>query len=191
MSGEPRIERRAAHAPEWRPDWDTYFLKLAMLASERATCPRMHCGCVLVKDNHVLSTGYNGSLPGTPHCYDVGCLVVDNHCVRTNHAEINAICQAARHGQALAGATAYVTNLPCTACAKALIAVDIVRVVIFSDYHDSLAEHFFQESGVALDRLKMPSAEIHYDLSSFSSARPFDDGHEYGNCGCDCHGNEL
>ena len=108
MSGEPRIERRAAHAPAWRPDWDTYFLKLAMLASERATCPRMHCGCVLVKDNHVLSTGYNGSLPGTPHCYDVGCLVVDNHCVRTNHAEINAICQAARHGQALAGATAYV-----------------------------------------------------------------------------------
>ena len=181
MSGEPHIEHRAAQAPAWRPDWDTYFLKLAMLASERATCPRMHCGCVLVKDNHVLSTGYNGSLPGTPHCYDVGCLVVDNHCVRTNHAEMNAICQAARHGMALAGATAYVTNLPCTACAKALIAVGIIRVVIFSDYHDSLAEHFFQESGVKLVRLPMPRGEIHYDLDSFSSARPFEaDEHNPG-----------
>ena len=174
MSGEPHLEHRAAQAPAWRPDWDTYFLKLAMLASERATCPRMHCGCVLVKDNHVLSTGYNGSLPGTPHCYDAGCLVVDNHCVRTNHAEMNAICQATRHGMALAGATAYVTNLPCTACAKALIAVGIIRVVIFSDYHDSLAEHFFQESGVKLVRLPMPRGEIHYDLDSFSSARPFE-----------------
>ncbi|MBP5301032.1 MAG: cytidine/deoxycytidylate deaminase family protein [Victivallales bacterium] len=190
MGGEPHVEKRAVGAPAWRPNWDDYFLKLAMLASERATCPRMHCGCVLVKDNHVLSTGYNGSLPGTPHCYDAGCLVVDNHCVRTNHAEINAICQAARHGQALAGATAYVTNLPCTACAKALIAVGFVRVVIFSDYHDSLAEQFFRESGVVLDRLKMPSAEIHYDLAAFSSARPFAEDHGCADEGCSCQGHE-
>ena len=82
-------------ATNWkRPSWDEYFLKLAMLASERATCPRMHCGCVLVKDKYVLATGYNGSLPGTPHCYEDGCMVVNDHCVRTNHAEINAICQA-------------------------------------------------------------------------------------------------
>ena len=81
-----------------RPSWDEYFMKLAMLASERATCPRMHCGCVLVRDRFVLATGYNGSIPGSPHCYDVGCLIVNEHCVRTNHAEINAICQASRHG---------------------------------------------------------------------------------------------
>ncbi len=157
----------------YRPDWDIYFLKLAMLASERATCPRMHCGCVLVHDRHVLSTGYNGSLPGTPHCLTDGCLVVDGHCVRTNHAEINAICQAARHGLPLVGATAYVTNLPCTNCAKALIAAGIVKVVIFSDYHDSLAEHFFAESGVELVRTAMPDTIIHYDLDSFPSARRF------------------
>jgi dCMP deaminase len=158
-----------------RPGWDEYFLKLAMLASERATCPRMHCGCVIVKDRYVLSTGYNGSLPGAPHCEDEGCLVVDNHCVRTNHAEINAISQAARHGVSVNGATAYVTNMPCTTCAKALIAAGIVRVVVFSEYHDTLAESFFGESGVTLERRPMPDRQICYDLGSYSSARPCSD----------------
>ncbi len=157
-----------------RPSWDEYFLKLAMLASERATCPRMHCGCVLVKDRYVLSTGYNGSLPGSPHCEDEGCLVVDNHCVRTNHAEMNAICQAARHGVTLDGAAAYVTNMPCTTCAKALIAAGIRRVVVFSDFHDTLAERFFSESGVILERKPMPCREISYDLSAYPSAKGFD-----------------
>jgi dCMP deaminase len=158
-----------------RPSWDRYFLKLAMLASERATCPRMHCGCVIVKDRYVLSTGYNGSLPGLPHCDDIGCLVVDGHCVRTNHAEMNAIAQAARHGVGLEGSTAYVTNMPCTTCAKALLAAGIVRVVVFSDYRGSLAETFLGESGVPLDRLPMPEKEITYDLEGYSSAREFDD----------------
>ena len=104
-----------------RPNWDEYFLKLAMLASERATCPRMHCGAVLVKNKNVIATGYNGSIPGDEHCEDVGCLLVDNHCVRTVHAEMNAIVQAARRGHTVDGATAYVTNMPCTTCAKSLI----------------------------------------------------------------------
>lgn len=155
-----------------RPSWDEYFLKLAMLASERATCPRMHCGCVLVKDRFVLATGYNGSLPGTAHCYTDGCMVVNDHCVRTNHAEINAICQAARHGVSIAGADAYVTNMPCSACAKALVAAGICRVVVFSDYHETLAERFFKESGVLLERLPMPDRTISYNLESYSSARP-------------------
>ena len=98
MSDDHGKSVRAA-PPAWRrPSWDEYFLKLAMLASERATCPRMHCGCVLARDRFVLATGYNGSLPGTPHCDTDGCIVVNDHCVRTNHAEINAICQAAHHG---------------------------------------------------------------------------------------------
>lgn len=154
-----------------RPSWDEYFLKLAMLASERATCPRMHCGCLLVKGRYVLSTGYNGSLPGTPHCDEEGCLVVNDHCVRTNHAEINAICQAGRHGVRLDEATAYVTNMPCTACAKALIAAGITRVVIFSGYHDTLAESFFEESGVELRRIPMPECKINYNLADYSSAK--------------------
>ncbi len=156
-----------------RPSWDQYFLKLAMLASERATCPRMHCGCVIVRNKNVLATGYNGSLPGLPHCDDVGCLVVDNHCIRTNHAEMNAITQAARNGVPIEGATAYVTNMPCTTCAKALIGAGIRRVVVFSDYHSTHAEAFFKEADVRLDRQDMPDKTINYDLESFTSARKF------------------
>ncbi len=154
-----------------RPLWDEYFLKLAMLASERSTCPRMHVGCVLVKDKFVLATGYNGSLPGLPHCEDVGCLIVDNHCVRTNHAEINALTQAATHGVNLKGSTAYITNMSCTTCAKALIATGIRRVVVFSEYHDTLATKFYIDSGVEIVKLKVPEKEIHYDLMRYTSAR--------------------
>ena len=153
-----------------RPSWDEYFLKLAMLASERATCPRMHCGCVLVKDRFVLATGYNGSLPGQPHCDDVGCLIVDNHCVRTNHAEINALVQATTHGVNIKGATAYVTNMPCTTCAKALIAAGINRVVVFSDYHETLATNFFGDAEVEISKVRMPDKEIKYELNSFQSS---------------------
>lgn len=154
-----------------RPLWDEYFLKLAMLASERSTCPRMHCGCVIVKDKFVLATGYNGSLPGLPHCEDEGCLIVDNHCVRTNHAEINALTQAFTHGVNIKGSTAYITNMSCTTCAKALIAAGIKRVVVFSDYHDTLATKFYLDSDVEIVKLKMPEREIHYDLKEYSSAR--------------------
>ena len=154
-----------------RPTWNEYFLKLAMLASERSTCPRMHCGCVFVKDRFVLATGYNGSLPGHPHCEDVGCLVVDNHCVRTNHAEINALTQAANHGVNIKGATAYITNMSCTTCAKALIAAGINRVIVFSDFHDTLATQFYTESGVEILKLDMPSRTINYDIEKYSSAK--------------------
>ncbi len=157
-----------------RPTWDNYFLKLAMLVSERATCPRMHCGCVLVKDKRILATGYNGSLPGQPHCEDEGCLIVNNHCVRTIHAEMNALMQCSVHGISTLGASAYVTNLPCTNCAKSLIAAGIKEIVIFSDYHDSMAESLFEQSGVILRRIKQPDASIFYDLSSFSSAKKID-----------------
>ncbi len=154
-----------------RPAWDQYFLKLAMLASERATCPRMHCGCVLVRAKNVIATGYNGSIPGDDHCEDVGCMVVDNHCVRTVHAEMNALIQAARRGHAVDGATCYVTNMPCTTCAKALITAGIRRVVVFSDYHDTLAVEFFRKAGVRIDRIRMPDRNIRYDLESYASAR--------------------
>ena len=154
-----------------RPEWDEYFLKLAMLASERATCPRMHCGCVLVKSKNVITTGYNGSIPGDDHCDEVGCLMIDNHCVRTVHAEMNALIQAARRGHAVEGATAYITNMPCTTCSKALITAGIKRVVVFSDYHDTLALQFFTKADVKIDRIAIPSKEIQYDLKNYSSAR--------------------
>ena len=154
-----------------RPNWDEYFLKLAMLASERATCPRMHCGCVLVRKKNVVATGYNGSIPGDDHCEDAGCIVVDNHCMRTNHAEMNALTQAAKLGNSVDGASAYVTNMPCTTCAKALIAAGIKRVVVFSAYHDTLATQFFAKAGVRIDKIAMPNNEIIYDIKSYSSAK--------------------
>jgi len=154
-----------------RPDWDEYFLKLAMLASERATCPRMHCGCVLVLDKEVVATGYNGSIPGDEHCEDVGCLVVENHCVRTVHAEMNALNQAAKRGHHVDGATAYITNMSCTTCAKSLITAGIKRVVVFSDFHDTLAIEFFGKAGVKIDKHAMPSTDIVYNLKDYSSAR--------------------
>jgi len=154
-----------------RPDWDEYFLKLAMLASERATCPRMHCGCVLIKDREIIATGYNGSIPGDDHCEDVGCLIVDNHCERTVHAEMNAIVQAAKRGHAVAGASAYITNMPCTTCSKALITAGVKRVVVFADFHDTMATDFFAKAKVKIDRIKMPSTEINYNLKDYSSAK--------------------
>lgn len=156
-----------------RPSWDEYFLKVAMLVSERATCPRMHCGCVLVRDKQILSTGYNGSIPGDGHCEDDGCMIVDNHCIRTIHAEMNAILQCSSHGISTHGSTAYITNMPCTNCSKALITAGIKEIVIFSDYHDTLAEKFFNIAKVHIKRLKMPSKDIEYDLVSFTSAKKF------------------
>lgn len=154
-----------------RPNWDEYFLKLAMLVSERATCPRMHCGCVLVRDKRILSTGYNGSIPGDEHCEDAGCIIEDNHCVRTIHAEMNAIIQCSIHGVSTQGASAYITNMPCTNCAKALIGAGIKEIVIFSDYHNTKAEDFFNKASITIRRLKMPSTNINYDLKNYSSAK--------------------
>lgn len=153
-----------------RPTWDEYFLKLAMLASERSTCPRMHCGCIIVKNNKVLATGYNGSLPGQPHCEDVGCMVENDHCIRTNHAEINALVQAANQGDNIEGATIYVTNMSCTTCAKAMIAAGVKRVVVFTDFHDTKAVEFYTNCGVKIDKLPMPSKKIDYNVENFSSA---------------------
>jgi dCMP deaminase len=154
-----------------RPAWDNYFLKLAMLVSERATCPRMHVGCVLVKDKRILSTGYNGSIPGDGHCEDDGCIIVDNHCVRTIHAEMNAIIQCSIHGVSTQGATAYVTNMPCTNCAKALIAAGVKQVIVFSDYHNTMAEDFFAKAKVEIKRLEIPETSINYNLDNYSSAK--------------------
>lgn len=156
-----------------RPSWDEYFLKVAMLVSERATCPRMHCGCVLVRDKQILSTGYNGSIPGDGHCEDNGCMIVDNHCIRTIHAEMNAILQCSSHGISTQGSTAYITNMPCTNCSKSLITAGIKEIVIFSDYHDTQAEKFFNIANVHIKRLQIPNKEIDYDLGSFTSAKKF------------------
>ncbi len=160
---------------EKRPSWDEYFLKVAMLVSERATCPRAHVGSVLVKEKRILASGYNGSIPGDAHCEDDGCMVVDNHCIRTIHAEMNALLFCAAHGVSTKGATAYITTLPCVNCAKALIGAGIKEVVIFSDYHDLSSEEFFKRGGVPIRRIAMPEREIIYNLDKYTSAKKIEE----------------
>lgn len=120
-----------------RLSWDDYFLKVAKLVSERATCPRASCGAVIVKDNRIVATGYNGSPPGEPHCIDIGCIVVDDHCQRALHAEINAIAQVAvLGGSSTDGATIYIygsngRSKPCRECLKVIKAAHISRIVCY------------------------------------------------------------
>ena len=103
-------------------------MDMARKVAERSTCDRAHVGCVLVRDNRVLATGYNGSVSGMPHCDDIGHNVVNGHCKRTIHAEINAIIQCALHGVSSKGAIVYVTHYPCYDCAKALVNAGVLVV---------------------------------------------------------------
>jgi dCMP deaminase len=117
-----------------RPEWDTYFMKIAQDVAARSTCDRAFVGTVLVREKRILTTGFNGSPAGLPHCEEVGHLMVDGHCVRTIHAEANAIIQAALHGVSTKDSTCYVTHFPCLSCAKMLINAGIVRLVYDNQY---------------------------------------------------------
>lgn len=111
-------------------------MHLAHVVATRATCPRKSVGCVLVRDHTILSTGYNGAVRGLPHCTDVGCEMVEGHCVNVIHAEINAIVQAARNGVRIEGAECYVTASPCWNCFKALANAGVKRIVYREFYRD-------------------------------------------------------
>lgn len=124
-----------------RQTWDEYFLTLAKHASTRATCNRLHAGCVITIDKRIIATGYNGSLPGADHCDDVGHLMVDGHCVATIHAETNAIANAARAGTSTMGGTAYVTHTPCWNCVKNLVAAGVKRIVYAEAYPNAASTH--------------------------------------------------
>lgn len=127
-----------------RPSWDEYFMEVCHAVAKRATCDRGKSGCVITRDNQILSTGYVGSPAGLPHCDDVGHQFkktvhedghTSEHCVRTVHAEQNAICQAAKHGVPLAGATLYCSMTPCRVCAMLIINCGITRVRCDYHYH--------------------------------------------------------
>jgi dCMP deaminase len=134
-----------------RPDWDSYFMKIASAVSERSTCDRAMVGCVLVRDKRILTTGFNGSPAGQDHCDEIGHLMVDGHCVRTIHAETNAIIQAALHGVSTRDATCYVTHLPCINCTKALINAGINRIVYGEAYRvDENAMMFLRDAEIEI-----------------------------------------
>lgn len=120
-----------------RPTWDQYFMQLCDVVATRSTCKRKHVGVVIARENHLLSIGYNGSLPGLPHCEENDCDMEDGHCVRTIHSEANAICHAARHGVTLAGATLYTNTFPCWSCFKLIVSAGITEVVYKELYGDT------------------------------------------------------
>jgi dCMP deaminase len=137
-----------------RPSWDLYFIKLARVVATRSTCNRKQVGCVLVRDNNILATGYGGSIRGQPHCTDVGCEIgPDGGCQRTVHSEINAITQAAKHGVSIDGATAYVTLSPCYNCFKALVNAGITRIVFDEAYRIPLDVELIRSCGVAVEKV--------------------------------------
>ena len=117
-----------------RMDWDTYFMRIAREVAGRSTCDRKHVGAVIVRDRNILSTGYNGSISGMPHCDDVGHMMENEHCVGTIHAEANAILQAAKNGVMINGASIYVNASPCWNCFK-LIANSGIRRVYYGEFY--------------------------------------------------------
>lgn len=142
-----------------RPSWDHYFMSIALQVAKRSTCDRAHVGAIVVKDRRILTTGYNGSPAGLPHCDDVGHLLVEGHCVRTLHAEQNAIIQAAYHGVSVQDSAIYVTHQPCLTCAKMIINAGIRRVVYAGQYPDNLARQFLAEAGVSLQQFTLPEGQ--------------------------------
>jgi dCMP deaminase len=117
-----------------RADWHTYFMNIARQVASRSTCDRKHVGAVIVRDRTILSTGYNGSIRGMPHCDDVGHLMEGGHCVATVHAEANAIIQAAKNGVRIDGAELYTTASPCWSCFK-LVANAGIRTVYYGEFY--------------------------------------------------------
>lgn len=147
--------------PYLRPSWDEYFMEVADTVAKRATCDRGRSGCVIARDKQILVTGYVGSPRGLPHCDEIGHLLkqvthedgrISQHCMRTVHAEQNAVCQAARLGIPLEGATLYCRMTPCRTCAMLIINCGIVRVVCQRKYHDGRdSEEMFAKAGVSLE----------------------------------------
>jgi dCMP deaminase len=140
-----------------RASWDRYFMNIARVVATRATCDRKHVGAVLVKDKTILSTGYNGSIRGLAHCSEVGHMMEDNHCVRTVHAEANAIIQAAKNGVAIDGATIYTTASPCWPCFKLIANAGCRRIVFGEFYRDERIFEHAQALSIELVELEVPA----------------------------------
>ncbi len=154
-----------------RPTWDEYFMEITEAVAKRSTCDRGRMGCVIARDKQILVTGYAGAPSGLPHCDEVGHQMktvtnedgtVSKHCMRTTHAEQNAICQAAKIGVSINGATLYCKMTPCSTCAKMIINAGIKRVVCQKKYHAGKeTEEMFKTVGI---KLEFMNDEIeHYD----------------------------
>ena len=143
--------------PSNRVSWETYFMNIATEVATRSTCDRKHVGAVIVRNKNILSTGYNGSIKGLPHCDEVGHEMVDGHCIRTTHAEANAIVQAAKNGVSIDNSEIFVTASPCYNCFK-LIANSGIKVIYYRElYRDQRITDRAKEVGIKLVSLEESS----------------------------------
>ena len=138
--------------PERLP-WDEYFMKIAEVVASRSTCPRKFVGAVIVRDKTILSTGYNGSIRGMPHCTDVGHMMENDHCVATIHAESNAIIQSAKNGVMIDGGAIYVTASPCWSCFKMIANAGLRRIIYREFYRDDRIFQVAERLGIELVHL--------------------------------------
>lgn len=138
-----------------RKSWNEYFMEITEMVASRSTCDRAFVGCVLVnKDHRIVSTGYNGSVAGNPHCSEVGHTMRDGHCIATIHAEMNALLYCAKEGIPVKGCTAYVTHFPCLNCSKALIQAGIEKIYYKNAYRvDDYALDLFEKNGIHLEQI--------------------------------------
>lgn len=144
-----------------RISWDQYFLAQSHLLAQRSTCTRLMVGATIVRDNRIIASGYNGSVSGSKHCIEDGCYIVDNHCVRTIHAEANAILQCAKFGVPTEGATMYVTHFPCLQCCKQMIQSGIRAVYYANDYRNNeYALELFKESNTEVKKIEIKDIYI-------------------------------
>ena len=133
-----------------RASWDEYFMNIAREVATRSTCDRKHVGAVIVRDKSILATGYNGSIRGLGHCDDEGHLMEDGHCVRTVHAEANAIVQAARNGNRIDEGSIYVTASPCWGCFRLIANAGLKKIVFGEFYRDQKIFEVSQKLGIEL-----------------------------------------
>ncbi|MFD2728778.1 ComE operon protein 2 [Enterococcus camelliae] len=135
-----------------RIPWDQYFMAQAVLLSLRSTCTRLEVGATLVKEKRIIAGGYNGSVSGDTHCIDEGCYIVDGHCIRTIHAEMNALLQCAKLGISTNESEIYVTHFPCLQCTKSLLQAGVKKIHYLHNYHNNQ---------YALELIQHVGAEVH------------------------------
>lgn len=151
-----------------RIPWDQYFMAQAVLLSLRSTCTRLEVGATLVKDRRIIAGGYNGSVSGDVHCIDEDCFLVNGHCIRTIHAEMNAILQCAKLGISTAGGELYVTHFPCLPCTKAILQAGIKKIHYLNDYHnDPYALDLIHRVGAEVDKVILDP--IYFEKLSFTN----------------------
>lgn len=145
-----------------RPSWDDYFMSQAELVASRSSCDRAAVGAVVVLNKTCIATGYNGSVAGLTNCDESGHLLEEGHCVRTVHAEMNALLQCARHGRSTDGATIYVTHYPCLNCMKSILQAGIKRIVYLNDYRNNpISAKLASEAGVDIIHKQKETDNVH------------------------------